>query len=150
MENIYLLPNRYHLIGWILVIIFLPLGLWHLFGNFEFSFLEVEIPWGEQGEFFLPKKENFSNELFALGTLFGLVFISLARLKEEDEFTKMVRLKSWHFAMLLYTFSLIIAIVFFYDVDFIVALAFCIYLPFVFFYIRFRLFMRSLNRQLSE
>ncbi|TVQ50761.1 MAG: hypothetical protein EA362_01580 [Saprospirales bacterium] len=150
MENIYLLPNRYHLIGWILLITFLPLGLLFLFGNFELTFLEVEIPWRKEGDFFLPKKENFSNELFALGTLFGMVFISLARLKKEDEFTKMVRLKSWHFAMLLYTFCLIIAIVFFYEFNFWYALVFCIYLPFIFFYIRFRLFMSLLNRQLYD
>ncbi|TVR85788.1 MAG: hypothetical protein EA411_12230 [Saprospirales bacterium] len=146
MKNIYLLPNSYHLIGWILVVIFIPLGISHLFWNFEFSFLEVKFPWREGGFLNPPKVENLSNELFALGSLFGLVFISLARLKEEDEFTKMVRLKSWHFSMLLYTACLIVAIVFFYDFGFVYALIFCIYLPFVFFYLRFKLYMIRLNR----
>jgi len=51
--------------------------------------------------------------------------------------------------MLLYTACLIIAIVFFYEFGFVYALVFCIYLPFVFFYVRFKLYMSRLNRAAS-
>nr|MBS0038331.1 hypothetical protein [Saprospiraceae bacterium] len=149
--NSLLLPQRYHLIGWIFLLIFLPLGLGVLFWEVEFDFFNLYFPWREGGGIFdLPKTENLTNEIAALGVLLGLVFICLARTKNEDEFIGLLRLKSWHTAIIVYAVVLGLTIVFIYGIEFFRVLVICIYLPFVFFYIRFRWFLMRLKKSMKH
>ena len=136
MKHRLLLPEYFHWIGWIILIGSVPLGLATLFWDFEFGFLTIEGV--REGDIFTSSSENFTNELAGLGTLVGLLFICQASTESEDEFTQWLRLQSWHMAVLLYALALMVVLLLFYGTDYLLALIFISYLPFLIFYFWFR------------
>lgn len=147
MKNRLLLPRQYHTIGWLLLILFIPLGLLTMFQEFAFDFLDIAIRSGD--EFLMPAQENFTNELAATGTLLGFLFISLARTKVEDEYIMSLRLHAWMLSMSLYSVVVFIQIWAFYGFGFVYALTFNMYLPFLFFYAWFRISLYRAKKMVS-
>lgn len=137
MKNMFLLPKYFHTIGWLLLILFVPLGLLTMFQEFSFEFLDLGINMSDEP--FLSDNENITNELAATGTLVGFLFISMARTSLEDEYIMSLRLHAWMLSMSLYSVVVFVQIWVFYGFGFVYALTFNMYLPFLFFYAWFRI-----------
>ncbi|MEJ5993960.1 hypothetical protein WG904_05945 [Pedobacter sp. Du54] len=96
MKNSLLLPNKYKVLGWIIFLI--AAGLHLLITIFDISFPKVE--------FQLIKGYDWADasgldEILFSFVLIGLLLISFAKEKNEDEYISFLRLKSWQWAVLI-------------------------------------------------
>jgi hypothetical protein len=138
MKKEKLLPPIYHSVGWVLLLLFVPLGIATMFWEFNWEWLEFTIRSTKENSFLESSEENFTNELAALGALLGFVLITFSALKKEDEWTTYLRLQSWKVSMIIYAIVAAIQVLLFYGFNFVYALSFNMYLPFLFYYIWFR------------
>lgn len=148
MKTYFELPLKYHMIGWIILIIFIPFGIASLFYEWQIDVLQIQVR--EEASFLKPQYENFTNEILGIGILIGLLMICLARLKEEDEFTRLLRLKSWQRGMAVNTILMILSFLFFYQEDFFLAAIFHLFSPLILVYAVFRISYMSLNRSIAH
>jgi hypothetical protein len=148
MKTYFELPAKYHLIGWVILVIFIPFGIASMFNEWQIDFLQIQVR--EESSFFKPKYENFTNEILGIGVLIGLLMICLARLKEEDEFTRLLRLRSWQRGMTFNTILIILSFLFLYQDDFFLAAMFHLFTPLILVYMTFRFSILSLNRSIAH
>lgn len=106
MKRIISLPAHYIWIGLVLFIPFAVLGFLHLYQEFEFSWLTFTV---DKNKLF-GGKQNLTDELALTGCIVGLLLMSFARTKEEDEFIQTLRLQAWQWAVLINFVVLLIAI----------------------------------------
>lgn len=97
MKSILLLPAYYKKIGWMVLMPSLLLGVVVRFFDFEWKFLTL----GNGNNSIFDNKINFTDEIALTGIILGLLFISFAREKQEDEFIYHTRLQSWQWSVLI-------------------------------------------------
>lgn len=148
MKAYFELPAKYHVIGWVILIIFIPFGIASMFYEWQIDFLQIRVR--EEASFLKPEYENFTNEILGIGILIGLLMICLARLKEEDEFTRLLRLKSWQRGMTINTILMILSFLFFYQEFFFYAAIFHLFSPLLLVYAVFRFSFLSLIRSIAH
>ena len=150
MNSRFLLPHKYRLTGWIILIPFLILGILSVHLDYEIPWLgvRVSIP-GSFGEGFFQDSdyENFTNEVAALGVLIGLLFIAFSREKIEDEYIAKLRLDSLLVAVLGNYLLLFLAIVLLYGFNFFYALVYNMYTVLILFIARFHWVKRGLKHE---
>lgn len=151
MEPRFLFPHRYKLIGWLLAIPSLILGLFVLIGDFYFDFLTVQLPFeyiftdtfvSSNGDGTAHASDkisvlNFTDEIAAIGSIVGLLFIAFSRVKLEDEYVSKTRLESLQWAIYLNFALLMLAIVFIHGMAFFSVIVYNMFTPLIFFIIRF-------------
>ena len=106
MTNKLLLPNKYKLLGFVLLLIFLALGIAVYLFEFSIPALTVHQRKDRKGIF---EVINFTDEIALTGIIVSLFFIAFAREKNEDEFITHTRLESWQWAVLTNYILLMIA-----------------------------------------
>ena len=100
MSNKLLLPNRYKLIGWCLLIPATILCLISSFTDFTaFEYKAKVFSILSQGfmsntEWFSVFETNVSNTVFGLIFIIGAMFVGFSKEKKEDEFIEKIRLSS--------------------------------------------------------
>lgn len=151
MEPRFLFPHRYKLIGWLLAIPSLTLGLFVLIGDFSFDFLTVRLPFeyiftdtflSSSGESKGSISDsisilNFTDEIAAVGSIIGLLFIAFSRVKIEDEYVSKTRLESLQWAIYLNFALLILGIIFIHGMAFFNVIVYNMFTPLIFFIVRF-------------
>ncbi len=148
MESRFLIAHKYRRIGWFVLIPCLILGVLSVHLDYEIAWLgmNISIP-GAFGDvlFDEPTRENFTNELAAIGVLVGLLMIAFSREKVEDEYIAKLRLDSLMLAVLGSYALLFVAIVFLYGFLFFYALVYNMYTVLILFIARFYWVKRKLN-----
>ena len=104
--------------------------------DFEFSWLSMVIR-PEGGFLDSPARENFTNELAAIGVALSLIFIAFSREEIEDEYIMKLRLESLLVAVLVNYGLLLLAIAFIYSMGFFLALVYNMYTILILFIARF-------------
>ena len=145
MKNTLLLPNKYKGIGWVIFLLFAALGL-------ACFFLEYKIP-GFQ--LYDPKEEGFldfnqynlTNEFALLGITLGLLMVSFAKEKTEDEYILQLRLRSWQWSVLINYIILIILNFSVYGMSFLVVLMYNLWTTLIVFIIKFNWSLYKLRRE---
>lgn len=146
METRFLLPNRFKLIGWILLIPSSVLGLFVIFGDFSLSFLEFKVftifsdglnPLGEGSNAFGCIEENLTATIVGILFLVGALMVTLAREKNEDEFISKKRLESLLWATILNYLILLFCFMFFYEFGFFYVMILNMFTILILFIIRF-------------
>ena len=143
MKPKFLFPHRYKNIGWALAIPCLVLGLFCHYGSFEFSFLEVNLPFQYfGGDISTSGKEvhtnlNFTDELATIGLIIGLLFMAFAKEKVEDEYVQRVRLESLQWAIYFNFGFLILATLFVHGGLYFDITIYNMFTPLLIFIIRF-------------
>ena len=140
MQSRFLFPNRFKIIGIVLSIPFLILGLFSLFGDFEFEWLTFNLPYysiisDELG--IKSRTVNFTNEIAIIGLIISLMLIAFSKLKIEDEYVSKIRLESLQIAIYVNFALLIIATLFIHGLLYFFVTIFTIFTPLVIFIIRF-------------
>ncbi len=136
MLTSFLLPNRFQIIGWCLL---LPTVIL-LIAN---GYYEYEIPWlaiegiGD-GEIFFSDIENFTNELAVLGVFLSLFLIAFSKEKQEDEYIQKLRLESLLIAFYVYSAFLVLGTLVFYGLIYLEFLVLNLFLIQIIFIARFR------------
>ncbi|MBK8347767.1 MAG: hypothetical protein IPL08_09085 [Saprospiraceae bacterium] len=153
MESRYLLPHWLKSIGWIMFFPGLVLGIFSLFYNVEYDFLEGKVFTlftgsgldfkNEAGirQYFIFVHGNYTNTLVGLFFLVALLLIAFSSEKEEDEFISSIRLNSLVWATYANYLVLIIGFLFFFGFEFLYVMIFNMYTTLIIFIIRFYFLM---------
>lgn len=92
-----LLPRAFSTIGWILLVPSLLLGIFIIF-------IEPGSSWGFYGT-----GEVIVNDIAIIGSALGALFVTCARLRQEDEMTMALRLHSMLLAIYIYVGILVVS-----------------------------------------
>ncbi|WP_026897444.1 hypothetical protein [Daejeonella oryzae] len=136
MENRFLLPHSFQMVGWIMFIPFLFLGIAHLYFDFNFSFLDFHLPAYSRDSLYT--KGNLTDEIAALGLIISLMMIGFSKEKIEDEQIASLRLDSLQWSIYVNYLVLVLAIIFIHGMGFLVAMVYNMFTVLIFFIIRFR------------
>jgi len=156
MKPNYLLPNHFKKIGWILFIPGIILGVFYLFDEIYFNFLDLKIlsiasqHLAGTTELFSITKNNFTDELIGLLLIMGSLLIAFSKEKSEDEFISKIRLESLVWATYFNYAILIITIIFIFDTLFFWVLVFNMFTILIFFIIRFNWALYKTKNQLKD
>jgi hypothetical protein len=154
MKKEYLLPHAYRLIGWIVLIPGLVLGIAHMLGDYEATWLDLPVfVISEPGimaedKWFELSTNNLTDELAGVMLILGLAFVAFSRERSEDEFIARIRLESLLRATYLNYGILLLTIVFMYGSAFFMVLVFNMFTILVFFIVHFNLALAKARRNL--
>jgi hypothetical protein len=145
MKSSMLFPHKYKFVGLFLAIIGI-VGVWLTFlkeDAMQWSFLEIR-----SGS--LSDEINMTDEIFFVMAILGLLFMSFSKEKKEDERICQIRLESLQWTIYFHYILLIASIVFIHGLLFLYVLILNIFLPLIFFLIRFRWIIFQENRLLKK
>ena len=145
MKKETLLPSKAFWLGLCITIPFAILGALSLYSEFEFPWLNTYI--GEKDPF--TANQNLTDEVALSGTIIGLLLMSFARTKGEDEYIRELRLQSWQWAVLINYIVLIVGIWLIYDTNFIYLMVYNMLTVLVIFLLRFR-YLLFRNRSVND
>ncbi|WP_394996435.1 hypothetical protein [Emticicia sp.] len=149
MEPRFLFPHRYKFIGWILAIPCIILGLFVIFNDLSFDFFTVQLPFkyffsdtftSGTGTIHATDEVsvlNFTDEIAAIGSIIGLLFIAFSKVKVEDEYVSKIRLESLQWAIYFNFALLILATMFVHGMAYFQVIIINMFTPLIFFVIRF-------------
>ncbi|MUP45988.1 hypothetical protein E0K83_09560 [Gramella sp. BOM4] len=156
MKTNYLFPNRFKKVGWMLLIPSAILGIFVLFFDFEFTFLDGKIYTlytgdflGEEGGFFKSFNGNYTKTIVGLIFLSGAVLVAFSKEKYEDEFVSKIRLESLVWAIYINYLVLAICFLLFYDLDFLMVMILNMFTILIFFIVRFYYSLYQTKKQLG-
>ena len=132
MKTNFLFPNKFRIIGWIVLIPSIVLGYMVVFHDFEFSFLSIKVlsllPSGFDvtpgitpvtSKLWTIIKDNPTQELAGILFIISALFVAFSKEKNEDEYIAKIRLESLLWATYA-TFSIqIFCLLFFYEFTFL-------------------------------
>jgi hypothetical protein len=147
MKTRFLLPARCKPIGLILAIPAFILMISYLHFGFTFKFLNYNTI-SKSG--FIISNDNFTDEIGGVVLIIGLLMVAFAKEKEEDERITKLRLESLVWAVYVNSFFLILAILFFYNEQFLQIMAYNICTPLILFIARFNLVMARERNHLKK
>lgn len=146
MKTNYLLPHKYKIVGWVLLILGVVSGLVFFNQDFESDILKVDVFAIYNGEDFFNKDGGFFkivennsilDEMIALSIIFGGLIVGFTKEKVEDEFIFKLRNDSLVWAIILNYIILIFTIMFIYEFTFFNVLVYNMFTPLLFFIFRF-------------
>ena len=155
METRFLIPNRFKLLGWIILIPSFITGIVWLYVNFEWSFLDLK-PFAvfAEGGFLTSEKKmftfidnNLTDELLSVLSLGGAILVAFAKVKEEDEMVQKIRLESLLWATFVNTILVILSILFIYDSPFLNVMIFNMISVLILFIIRFHVVLYRFKKE---
>ena len=153
MQSI-LLPNRYKVIGWILLIPSFLLGLYLLFFGFEPNWAKAKVLsifpnnlMGEKG-FFKMQEINITQTLIGVLFIIGGLLIMFSKEKIEDEYITKIRLTSLLWAVFINYILLILAFIFVYNLAFISVMICNMFTILIIFIIRFHFLLYKNSKNL--
>lgn len=156
MSHKLLLPNKYKLIGWFLLIPSTILGLYLSFNNFNgfditvktFSLFSDEL-FGKT-KFLTFVQADLTNTIVGVLFIIGALMVSFSKEKNEDEFIANLRLSSLLWAVLVNYFLLLIGFLFIYDLAFINVMTYNMFTVLIIFIIRFNYILYKNNKLVSD
>lgn len=156
MSHKLLLPNKYKLIGWFLLIPSTILGLYLSFNNFNgfditvktFSLFSDEL-FGKT-KFLTFVRADLTNTIVGILFIIGALMVSFSKEKNEDEFIANLRLSSLLWAVLVNYFLLLIGFLFIYDLAFINVMTYNMFTVLIIFIIRFNYILYKNNKMVSD
>ena len=143
MKSHYLFPYKSRFVGWLLIILHVPaMAIWEA-KNPGMNYRELSLK-ASGPVLFTPEHLFFI--AISLLVLVGLFLVAFSKEKIEDEQIVQLRLDSLRWAIYFNYLLLIISIVFTNGMDFIEILQLNLWIPLLFFIIRFRWVIFRLNR----
>ncbi|OUS03140.1 hypothetical protein A9Q86_01605 [Flavobacteriales bacterium 33_180_T64] len=150
MKTNYLLPNKYKIPGWILLIVGVIAGVFLSFSDFESDLLRTNVlailggdgllsssGITDSSNYFRIIDNSILDEIVALVIIIGGLFVGFSKEKVEDEFIYKLRKDSLVWAIIFNYIILMFTVVFVYNFSFFNVLVYNMFTPLLFFIIRF-------------
>lgn len=146
MKTNFLLPHKYKVFGWVLLILGLISGIFLYATDFEPDMLTVKVLSIYNGDalfsgtdegWFKLIENGIIDELAALAIIIGGLIVGFTKEKVEDEFIYKLRTESLVWAILVNYTILALAVIFVYDMLFFNVMIFNMFTPLFIFIIRF-------------
>lgn len=146
MTTQFLLSYRFKFMGWTLAI---PSLIWLLivfiFDMDFLSFLHYD-----KEVWFKMSNESFSDEVFCISFLIGMLLIAFSAEKIEDERVQRLRLEAFQWAVLANSLVLMLAILLIYDFAFFIVMEYNMFTTLIIFILRFHYLIWRGNKTLTE
>jgi hypothetical protein len=146
MENSLLISGKYKVIGWIIFILSTCLGIATLY--WEYKIPGFTLPVKVNNSSFADY--NLTNEFSLAGVVIGLMMISFAKEKIEDEYISLLRLKCWQWSVLISFGILFILNFVFYGTSFYTFLIYNMFTVPLIFIAKFNFSLYLLRREREE
>ena len=156
MKTRFLLPNKFKLIGWILVVPSAILGFLIIFFDFELSFLEFKVfvfySSSGFGDSTIFSFDNYNLTKTIAGVIFlvGAIMVAFAKEKHEDEFLSKIRLESLLWATYINYVILLLCFLFIYDFGFVLVMIFNMFTILILFIIRFNYILYRTSKSIQH
>ncbi|OBX21290.1 MULTISPECIES: hypothetical protein [Bizionia] len=146
MKTNYLLPHKYKVVGWVLLILGLLSGIFLYATDFEPNIIKLNVLsiyngdslfTGTEEGWFKIIKNGIVDELSALAIIIGGLIVGFTKEKIEDEFIYKLRTESLVWAIIVNYTILAFAVIFVYDMLFFNVMIFNMFTPLFIFIIRF-------------
>ena len=147
MKNMFLIPNRFKLIGLAIFILFALIGLGSMYLEIAPSFFKFSVGNCDGQDGLDCAEVNFLNTIAFAGTIIGLLLISFSKEKSEDEYISFLRLKSWQWSVLISYTILIILNFCVYSTPFLAVMLYNMFTVLIVFIIKFNYSMYSLRKE---
>ena len=156
MKTKLLLPHKFKKPGWILLIPTTLFGLYIIFSDFEFDFLNTrvftlysDVILGESVKMGFVKT-NLTLTVTGIIFIISAFFVAFSREKTEDEFIARIRLESLLWATYINYGILLFCFLFFYDFGFFYVMIFNMFTILLIFIIRFQYLLYRAKKSLSH
>jgi hypothetical protein len=158
MKNLFLFPNKFKLIGWILfipallisvIISFLDINIDQYWVVNVFAFKYDDFLLGNN-QYFAVTKNGIVDEVLLLCLVIGGILIGFSKLKIEDEFTTKIRYESLVWATYLNYGLILFFTVFLYGLSYLNVLFYNTFTVLLFFIIRFHYSIYKLNKATKD
>ena len=93
---------------------------------------------------------NFTDEIAAIGSIVGLLFIAFSKVKVEDEYVSKIRLESLQWAIYFNFVLLILATIFVHGMLYFQVIIFNMFTPLIFFIVRFYYILFIKNSEFTK
>ncbi len=156
METTYLLPNRFKLIGWVLLFISTGMWIFYLIEDTAFKSLNYKVfaiagaELFKETVYFSLIKVNLYVTISGVFFILGGLFVGFAKQKIEDEFIMKLRLLSFQWAILLNYSLLLLSFIFVYNVSFLSVMVYNMFTVLILFIIRFHYLLYKFNDATNE
>lgn len=158
MKTKLLFPQRFKMIGWILLIPATVLGIFCLFFDFEPDYFDINVfaIYGSgnflssSSKVFQLVENNITDEIAGVLFIMGALFVAFSREKNEDEFIAKTRLESLVWATYVNYFILIFCFLFFYDMGFFWVMILNMFTILIFFIVRFYFILYQSKKSLGH
>jgi hypothetical protein len=138
MNHSFLLPSKYKWIGACLFVPSLVVALANFYLEFKFSFLDYTSQHPAGGSYLWNiKSNNFTDEVFLVSTIIGLMLMAFSKTKDEDEMIGLVRLKALSWAVLINALIIVLSTILVFDFAFFSVMAYNMCTTLILFVLRF-------------
>jgi hypothetical protein len=157
MKNLFLFPNKYKILGWILfipafiaslVISIFDINIDNYFVVKVFAFADTLIL--NDNNYFGISENSILDEVILFCLIIGGILISFSKLKIEDEFTSKIRYESLVWATYLNYGLILFFTLFLYGLSYLNVLFFNTFTLLLFFIIRFHYSIYKLNKATTD
>lgn len=151
MKTKFLLPNKFKIWGWFLLIPSAIIGIYTVTQEWEpdlFDSPVISLNFGP--EYFQISENNILNEILGIIFIIAGLTVAFSKEKDEDEFTMKMRLESLVWALYWNYGILIFAFLFVYEFEFYWVMIFNMFTPLVFFLLRFNWLLWKSRRSLAH
>lgn len=156
MSQKLLLPNKYKIVGWIILIPSFILGLCLLIFGYEPGFLDAKVLsifpvqiFGDK-EYFKMISVNLTNTIIGALFIIGCLLVGFTKEKNEDEYIAKIRLSSLLWAVFLNYSLLLIAFIFIYDTAFLSVMVYNMFTVLLIFILRFNYVLYKNSKLVSD
>jgi len=156
MSNKLLLPNKYKLVGWCLLIPTTILGILLSFSNFEalqfkgkvFAIVHHEL--FEKSQFLEFVETDITNTVVGILFIVGAMFVGFSKEKKEDEFIAKLRLSSLLWAVWVNYSLLLLSFLFIYGTAFLTVMMYNMFTVLIIFIVRFNYILYKNSKTVSD
>jgi preprotein translocase subunit SecG len=156
MSNKLLLPNKFKIIGWCLLIPATIFGLLLSFTNFEafplkakiFAIFSHEIL--SKSQFLTFIETNITTTIVGVLFIVGAMIVGFSKEKSEDEFIAKVRLSSLLWAVWVNYILLFVSFLFVYGTDFLTVMMYNMFTVLIIFIVRFNYILYKNSKSVSD
>ena len=143
MKQLPLFPHSWQRIGYIVLPVFLAIGIAYLFFDYNIPWLQYK---HDVKNIFDFSDNNFTDELASLGMILSLLLIAFSKEKTEDEMIQFIRLESLHWAVYANYLVLALSIIFVYGGAFFHVMIWNMFTVLIIFIVRFKYLMFKYNK----
>ena len=143
MSTQLLLPNRFKIIGWYILVPAFILGMFICITDYQAAWLNTKVfavvneAIFDKSQYFSIVETNITNTLVGVLFIVGAIFVSFSKEKTEDEYISNLRLKSLQWSLLVNHLLLLFAFIFIYGTTFISIMVYNMFTMVLIFIIRF-------------
>lgn len=156
METKLLLPNKYKLIGWCLLIPATIMGLILIFTDYDafpirakvFAIFNEELFEEKQSFSFI--ETNITNTVVGVLFIVGAMFVGFSKEKREDEFIAKLRLSSLLWSVWVNYILLLLGFLFIYGAAFFTVMIYNMFTVLIIFIVRFNYILHTNSKSVSD